>query len=260
MKAKIFYFSSTGNSLYTAREIAGELGDEIMPIPKAAGCRNSMGVETIGIVFPVYAWGLPRIVGEFAANLILAPGQYVFAAATCGGTPGDVLGRLKKILKKNGHDLNSGFLLREDFRAGDGRPSIINLWNLGGIKPVSLKVRLSEITGIIKNRENHKPETSSLPARVLGNLFHDVAVKHYKNADLNFSAGEKCDLCGVCLRVCPRENIVLENGRQSWKHNCESCYGCFYWCPRQAIRINNNPGIKAGYHNPEISLEDMLLR
>ncbi len=261
MKTKIYYFSATGNSLYAARTIAEKLGDtEIISIPKAIKSQIKADSERTGIIFPVYAWGLPRMVTEFAGK-IKDKSRYFFVVATCGGTPAGALGLLRNILNKNGIELNSGFLVKEDFRLdGDNKPTVVNLWNISGIKPVSLKERISEIIDIIENKKNHKPEMSSLPTRILGNAFHRIALKRYKTADLNYLIDEKCDLCGICARVCPRENIRIENGRISWKQNCESCYGCYHWCPREAIHFRNGAEIKAGYHHPEITLADVILR
>lgn len=262
MAPMIFYYSVTGNSLYAARKISEKLENaQLIPIPLVPGSSIDIRAKIAGLVFPVYAWGLPRIVEDFVKKLKIDKESYVFAVATSGGTPAGVLRRLNRILKKHGHDLNSGFLVREDFRTADtGKPSVINLWNLSGINPVSLNERLSEITGIVIKHENHGTETSSPSSMFLGNLLHGIAIKRYKNADFKFTADENCNLCGICMRVCPRNNIRIENGGLSWKHNCESCYGCFYWCPLKAIHLNNGLEIMPGYHHPGIGLEDMLLR
>ncbi|MGA2141295.1 MAG: EFR1 family ferrodoxin [Brevinematales bacterium] len=264
MAALIFYYSITGNSLFTARKISENLeGSDLIPIPLVPGSSIDIRSEVAGLIFPVYAWGLPGIVEDFAKKLKIDKGCYIFAVATSGATPAGVLQRLKKILKKKGHDLNSGFLVREDFRNADtGRASVVNLWNLSGINPVSLTERLSEITDIIIKRQNHRTETSSALSIFLGNLLHGIAIKRYKNTDFKFTVDENCNLCGICRRICPRDNIMITSGKLSWKkmHNCESCYGCYNWCPMRAIHLNNGQDIIPGYHNPAVGLEDIMLR
>ena len=71
----IFYFSGTGNSLYVARLLADELNDCIISIPD---CINNgtfefelKDSEKIGIVTPVYFYGLPSIVETFWISSIL---------------------------------------------------------------------------------------------------------------------------------------------------------------------------------------------
>ncbi len=88
MKAIIYYFTGTGNSLAAARTIAAVLGDcELVPI---ASLRNTSGdilpaADRIGIVAPVYDLGLPAIVAEFAGRLDLSKAGYTFCVMTAGG-------------------------------------------------------------------------------------------------------------------------------------------------------------------------------
>ncbi len=58
MKTRIYYFSSTGNSLHVSRVIASGLKDtEIIPIPSVIEGKIETDSTDIGLVFPVYAWG-----------------------------------------------------------------------------------------------------------------------------------------------------------------------------------------------------------
>ena len=85
MKTKLFFFSGTGNSLKMARDLAAELGDaEVVPIPEALKKLGSIDADRIGIVFPVYMWGLPLIVAEFCRRLLAPSSAYIFGVATCG--------------------------------------------------------------------------------------------------------------------------------------------------------------------------------
>ena len=71
----IFWFSGTGNSFVVAQELAEGLGEQIMPISRAIGELPEevlflMGKEKrIGFVFPVYAWGPPKMILEFVKRL-----------------------------------------------------------------------------------------------------------------------------------------------------------------------------------------------
>ena len=114
MKTSIYYFSGTGNSLAVARSIANELGEtDVIPIPKAMHGDPDLAAPRLGLVFPVYVWGLPRTVADFVKQLKPHNGQYVFAVTTCGGTPGGTLLQLQRLLRKNGSDLDAGFVVRE---------------------------------------------------------------------------------------------------------------------------------------------------
>ena len=110
MKTVLYYFSGTGNSLQTARDIAAKLGDtQLVAIRKPFQERYDVSADRTGIVFPVYMWGLPIIVREFAERLVAAPGKYVFAVTTYGGFPAGTLVMLSRILKSRGMKLSAGF-------------------------------------------------------------------------------------------------------------------------------------------------------
>ena len=49
---------------------------------------------------------------------------------------------------------------------------------------------------------------------------------------------ERCDGCGTCLEVCPREGICLENGKAVFHQEfCIDCHFCEDICPKKAIKI-----------------------
>ena len=84
----IFYFSGTGNSLYVARLLADELNDCIISIPD---CINNgtfefelKDSEKIGIVTPVYFYGLPSIVETFLDKLNLKKYSSFYLVVTFG--------------------------------------------------------------------------------------------------------------------------------------------------------------------------------
>ena len=51
----IYCFSGTGNSQWVADKLKGLLEDE---------------QDVFGMVFPVYAWGIPKVVGEYISTNI----------------------------------------------------------------------------------------------------------------------------------------------------------------------------------------------
>ena len=53
----IFYFSSTGNSLYIAQKVKEELGGKILFIPTYNG--NGSEFDNLLIVTPIYSFGMP---------------------------------------------------------------------------------------------------------------------------------------------------------------------------------------------------------
>ena len=73
----IFYFSGTGNSKWVAESLAGLLHDKTADILDSISNgeiieKFSAGIQEegfLGFVFPVYAWGVPEVVADFAKKL-----------------------------------------------------------------------------------------------------------------------------------------------------------------------------------------------
>ena len=106
----IYYFSGTGNSLYVARHLADELGEQIFPMALADSRSLPQGggrEGAIGLVFPVYGWGIPNVVEKVAPLLLPRGGEtYVYAVMTCG----DDMGYTDKVLEKAmGRKLDAAF-------------------------------------------------------------------------------------------------------------------------------------------------------
>ena len=66
----IFYYSATGNSAWAARQIARLTGDTAVNMLTVRPEDQHFGAgDTLGLVFPVYAWAPPGFVLDFAAAL-----------------------------------------------------------------------------------------------------------------------------------------------------------------------------------------------
>jgi len=114
----IFYFSGTGNSLYVAKKIQELESGELINITNALKEKNfnyqiKKG-EKIGIVFPVYYWGLPTVVSEFINKLKLKTDEspFIYTVITCGGKARNADKYLKKLLKSKNLELNSSYSVK----------------------------------------------------------------------------------------------------------------------------------------------------
>ena len=69
----IFYFSGCGNSRHVVETLAAGLNDTLVFIPEAARegryeYELAEG-ERLGFVFPIYAWGPPKLVMDFVKKV-----------------------------------------------------------------------------------------------------------------------------------------------------------------------------------------------
>jgi Pyruvate/2-oxoacid:ferredoxin oxidoreductase delta subunit len=265
MTNKIFYFTGTGNSLAIARQLAESLGDtEIAPMASMPNGYTASDEERIGLVFPVFGWGMPRMAEQFARGLKAGTNQHVFAITTCGGTAGNTLIQLRKVLASNGTILNAGYIVSGDFLITLDPSNVLPIikfmtWLGRNHKPCIASERLPELARAISERTANNPETSNASVNVIGSMMYRLAISTFKTGDKSFAASEKCNSCGVCTKVCPRENVTLEDGKPTWHHDCEMCNACIAWCPQKAITLGGalptNPP-----HHASVSLSEALLR
>ena len=76
--------------------------------------------------------------------------------------------------------------------------------------------------------------------------------------DKQFWVTDRCNSCGICVKVCPVNNINLIEGKPVWQHKCEHCLGCLQWCPKEAIQFGKSTAKRKRYHHPDIKVQDFM--
>jgi len=259
MKTAIFYFSATGNSLKVARDLANELGNTELISILTINKKYDISADRFGIVFPVYAWGLPLIVVEFIKNFkpIIKP-KYFFAVATCGGSTGKTLVQLRDLLRKTGIHLNSGFKIQMP-------GNYVPLYDICSPQTQKKsfdneKMMINHISAIIKDEKEFLEIGFPLTNWILSGIFYPLFASHVKLSDKKFWVTENCNGCGICKKVCPASNIELKEKKPVWLHKCEQCMACLHWCPEKAIQFAKSTIKRNRYHHPDIKLTDIILR
>jgi ferredoxin len=257
MKTDLFYYTGTGNSLWTARSLAKELGDaEVIPITRCSGNPVTSRAEAIGIIFPVHIWGPPRRVLAFINALEPDPSRYHFAVALNTGQVAATLLQLKKRMDARGLPLSAGFEL--------AMPSNYIPW--GGPGPEAKRIRLStaarekigRVAAVVAARAKRPVEKGPLWQNILFTGLNRLAFPRVPAMDKGFWVDEKCNACGVCRSVCPCGNIDLPDGKPLWLHHCEQCLACIQWCPQEAIQFGKKTPRYERYRHPEVTLQEMI--
>ena len=104
----IYVFSGTGNSLAAAKKIAEELENcEIRLMRKALdGSSPSLPpCDTIGFVFPCFAWGMPNMVCDFIKSGGFNKDAYFFTVVTCGSSIGGSASAIDALLREKGRQI-----------------------------------------------------------------------------------------------------------------------------------------------------------
>ncbi|MCL1992948.1 MAG: EFR1 family ferrodoxin [Spirochaetes bacterium] len=254
---KIYYFSATGNSLWSAKKIAELAGSpcELYDIGKELQ-KDEILVEAgdggaVVLVFPAYAFGLPLAVRNFAQRAVFKT-PYLAAFVTFGSIPGGALGALSKILKtKEGiAKLYFGRIPSvENYLAIFGHPG------QGKIdQRVAMQQTASEeaARAVIERRANSAGSFYPLCAFVSG-LFSKNARRLHKH----YKIGDACNACGTCEKICPVSAVAVKDGRPAFNDKCEHCQGCVNLCPQRAIQFGRVKFGSPGYHHPQIDTADL---
>jgi len=252
----IYYYTGTGNSFWVARELAAALEAE-SPVSISAGTgAQDLTAETIGLVFPVHIWGVPGAVVRFVETLEGPHPAYVFAVAVNAGQVSNTLVQLGEIMRTRGVNLGAGFAIT--------MPSNYIPWGGPGPREEQerrfglARERIASIVPVIRDRQVVPLEKGPLWQRIVFSAIYRLSFEKVSGMDKGFWADERCNHCGICQKVCPTSNIVLDQGRPVWMHGCQQCFACLQWCPKEAIQYGRKTARYARYHHPEISLKDIL--
>lgn len=245
---KIFYFTGTGNSLYIAKSIGGEIHS--IPRVLKEGTKEFRD-DAIGFVFPCYSFGLPRMVKDFILGSKFQA-DYYFAVMTYGNMAGAGLKHMEEIGAKAGIQFN---YTNEILMIDNWLPGFDTQVQLQKEEQKNIESSLKKIVQDIRARKNLLTRkgialnTVSRLIRLTYNLLID-------NADKKFIVRDNCNMCRICEKVCPKNNIVVEN-KPRFLHRCDSCYACIHHCPQNAIHLRSEKS-NARFINQNIMLKEII--
>lgn len=247
--AKVFCFTSTGNSLYIAKKITEQIDARIVPMNRVSLSKPGRCTDdVIGFVYPVFFWGLPRLVVRFVSELqIENKNAFIFAVATYGGAVSGANGLLNDLLKANGTHLSCAVNLKcvENY---------IPKYKLNDSEELRNKVDadILKIVSSIKNRESNKLEAYTFFNKLIHRFLPDE-----KN-DRFFTVSPSCTDCKACQKICPAANIEMKGGKPAFLGKCEHCLACLHNCPAHAIDWKNRTRGKDRYRHFAITHGDMI--
>ncbi|MDR3325517.1 MAG: EFR1 family ferrodoxin [Spirochaetaceae bacterium] len=251
---KIYCFSGTGNTLWSATKIAQTLGSggELFNIACEARKPSVLiEAERVVFLFPSYAYQMPQLVRRFIDKAEIRA-AWTGAVVTYGSDQGGALAEASRALRRKS--------IRLSFA---GRiPSVENFIPLFG-SPSAKKIeeRIAEqknaterIAQSILNEETNSIWTFRPLSALVSFLFRSAKGRMAQA----YKLGAECNGCALCVRLCPARAIRLEDGKPVFSAGCEQCQACLTWCPRRAISFARLKAATPRYHHPEIELSQML--
>lgn len=234
----IFYFSGTGNSAWVAGQLARLTGDEAYDITNLNELPDMANAKQIGFVFPVYAWGAPEIMLDFAKKLP-KPQAFTFGVCTCGGDAGLTMKQFSKL-----YSLSSCYslLMPNNYIIGsdtDDEGEILQ-------KITAAREELERMAQELRRQERVYRVHEGALAGVKSHLVNFGFNKFARSAKA-FFAEDRCNGCGQCARNCPASAISLRNGKPVWAAQCFQCLRCINECPQQAIQYGTSTAGRRRY-------------
>lgn len=234
----IYYFSGTGNSKRVAEQLAAITDDAAVDIMNSPTI-SSLEDQTIGIVFPIYAWGPPEIVLEFSRKLVDKP-SFTFAVCTCGEDAGNAMKKLNQIITL---DSMYSISMPNNYVIGSELESDEEIL----CKITKAKDRIKSIGSKIINKQRgtdvNKGKLSWLKSNLINYGFNKFA-----RSTKPFYATDKCTSCQMCVKNCPAKTISLVNGKPQWDSRCFQCTACINICPEHAIQYGKGTLNRKRYH------------
>lgn len=238
----IFYFSGTGNSKWVAKNIAERINDKVYDISKLNEIPEIKKEKQIGLVFPIYAWGIPEPMILFVKKLIKS-NAFTFGICTCGADAGIALKKLSKIYQLDSCYsviMPSNYIIGEDI---EKECIILNKIENAKKEIDKISREIMQKQKIYRVNEGKYPKLKSTIVNTGFNKFGRTTKPFYVDK-------EKCNGCGLCAKSCPASTITLVDGNPIWDTKCYQCLRCINYCPQKAIQYGKETE-KRGRYNIE---------
>ncbi|MCJ7696062.1 MAG: EFR1 family ferrodoxin [Anaerolineaceae bacterium] len=241
----IFYFSGTGNTWWVGKRIEEALKAQGIEAEAISIENISPGEVTekigqagmLGLGYPIHGSDTPYPMKVFINALpqqseALPTMIYVTELAFSG----DGASFLKGQLRKKGYDLRWAV----EFKM----PNNISQ-DLGGVINSLFKLIKTDLDKVNKKVEKLAERVASGKKWIQGGIpvlnmgwtqripFRMVFSAVQKNTWM--VDPQKCSGCERCERICPVENITMQDGLPLWGDHCILCMRCANFCPDEAI-------------------------
>lgn len=255
----IFYFSGTGNSQRVAKQISEVTNDSIFSINASLKRKSQESLSSekpLVFVAPVYAWRLPRVVEQWILEHTFEGSKSAYFVLTCGDSSGNASHYAEKLCKEKGFHFCGllDVLMPENYIAMYPAPPQEKVQELLA-KSVPL---VNDIANHIKDGHPLSKKAPSVLGKLASNtinpLFYSLFVK-----DKGFTVTDSCIACGKCDKLCPLNNIRMQDGKPVWNGNCTHCMACICACPTVAIEYKRNSKGQARYYIMEEEQDDLVL-
>jgi len=241
-KAHLYYFSGTYNTKLIADKVKNELnisGYETLleNIENTRISTKHNEADLIGIISPVYGFGLPVPVVRFLNTMPEGKKQKTFVFTSCGGHEGVAIVQCLRTLKSKKYDV----IFARKLVMPDTWLLAVNAPTQEKFDKAKEKVEediKQSINSIIDDKRKINI-ANPLLLLLLGFIYSIFYLIGRHLAGKSFITNHKCTSCKTCYSSCPSKTINWDkNNRPNWSWNCFQCFRCINTCPSDAIEIS----------------------
>lgn len=258
-KNSILYFSGTGNTYDVSKKVANKCEFELINISTLREEKIiEINCDVIGIACPIYYGGIPKVVRNVVDKIQKIDNKYIFILATYGGMPGNPIKIIDNSLNSKGMKISSGFLFKMPgnyIALYDARNKKVQIKNFE-----KANKKIDEIANIINYRKVVSYEKSPYIIDRPFSVFSTKRVEGLSSYDKKFIVDNKCNKCGLCMKICPVNNIKLKDRVITWDGRCEQCMSCIQYCPKEAIQVGSKTINRKRYRNPNVDYFKVLVQ
>ncbi len=234
----IYYFSGTGNSKWIAEQIASKTDDIAVDMIECSTV-PSIDNQTIGIVFPIYAWGAPEPVQDFVKKLVGKP-NFTFGVCTCGAEAGYAMKKLCGLFPLNSIysvAMPNNYVIGSDLESNEVIVS----------KIAKAQEKLKKIADQVISAQSVVDVNKGKLAWIKSNLAN-LGFNKFARSTKPFYVTGKCTSCRQCAKDCPAKTISIIDGKPQWSKKCYQCTACINLCPAKAIEYGKATCARSRYH------------
>lgn len=251
----VFYFSGTGNSRFAAERIAKAIGQEAHDITVYTKKKTApVFTEDGPYVFacPSYMSALAKAITDFISWASFPKGAKTYFVVTCAASMGITPRVGVELCEQNGLEymgsaqvvMPQNYIALFTTKGKDDNSRIIN---------EALPV-IDLIAETVKNGEKLEEKKIGKVEYSVTKWVRDVYYKDFMKTK-KFIATDKCIACQKCVRICPLNNISMQDNKPVWGDKCSHCMACINRCPKDAIEYGKGSVGKPRYKGPEANLE-----
>ncbi|MBT9175847.1 MAG: hypothetical protein DDT20_00147 [Firmicutes bacterium] len=245
-KASIFYFSGTGNTWWVANELAAALTQRQIEASAysieqiAAGRAAELGAasDLVGFGYPIYGSDLPLPMQRFIAEIEVRPVKPTFVFCTQWMWSGDGASLGASMLRARGLEVRWG----EHFHMPSNVSVPVLPWPLHTDSPAAKAKYLRHSSFRVQRLAEYIAQSRPFyrgfnKLSTLAGLLQRAPYRRHmhKYRDDLVPDPATCTRCGVCVKLCPADNLRVCKNEIHTAGRCVLCLRCYSFCPESAM-------------------------